>query len=245
MAVPKQQAEPSTTPQPDPSGLLALGRNPTAAALGGKAYIQLPPDPGSLLRHAPGNWEVGDVDGVPYWLPEISVQPKAPGTPGMRTVAAGADPETGWESAVFQGGRKGWVYIDLTKPVPPQFLPPGVQPGALPFREYDCRDPKTGATGVCSIEVWRVPQPSLPEERQRFFFDRPRYNAWRLWLVESGTIAPPLGHVVAAKIERVRSRIDNVNQSLAAEIRELHLAPKLKAIKRHEEAIVPTRKAAA
>lgn len=242
MAVPARDTTTAAPQVEDASGLLALGRNPTAASMGAKAYLQIAPAPGILLRHAPANWEVGEIDGVPYWLPEIGVQPKKPGTPGMRTTREGDPPEAGWEEAIYQGGRAGWVYPDLTRPVPTHCLPAGIEPGALPLREYECRDPASGATGRIQVEVWKIPQASLPGEKQRFKFDREGFNKWRLHLVETGVIRPPLPHVLSAKRERIRDRLNNVSTGISAEVRKRLLAPKEAAVKLHDEAIAPGRK---
>lgn len=244
MPVPEKKPITPTQVEVEPDALVAMGRNPSAATLGQQAFLQMPPGPGVLMRHHPANWEVGEIDGKPYWLPEISAQPKVAGTPGVKVLNQGEPPDAAWANAVFNGQRKGWVYIDMTRPVPVSCLPAGMPAGALPMREYDCHDPKTGRKGVCHVEVWKLPRPSLPDERQRFYFDRESYNKWRLHLVETGVIRPPLPHVLAAKIEGRRQRIDNVSTAMAIEVRERLLKRPTAEYEQHKAATVPAARAA-
>lgn len=230
------------------SDLLALGSNPLREQLGTKRCIQEPPSGGvapQLLRHHPSNWEIGDVDGVVYWLPEICVHPVFPGAAGIRTRGPQDPVEASWEDAKHREEKKGWVYIDCDQPVPDHALPAGMPRGSLPVRQYEVRDPATGATGVRWEEAWKIPMPSLPDERQVWKFDRPAYNRWRLWLVETGQVAPPLEHVIRRRLANLADRVARVPTHVSDDVRKRMLEPRQAVAKAAEQAKVPAKKKAA
>lgn len=244
----KIQPEAESQQNAEVSDLLALGANPTRESVGGKRYIQEAPTSAAappLLRHWPANWEVAEVDGAPVWLPEISIHPVVPGANGIRTTNQGEGPEAAWVDAQIAARKKGWIYVDTDTAVPANCLPAGVPPGALPVRTYEVRDPESGAIGKTWVEVWKIPMPTIPGERQRWKFDRAAYNRWRLHLVESGQIQPPLEHVIERRKANAADRVARVPVHVGDDVRKRLLEPRVEAADKAEKARTPRKKAAA
>lgn len=224
--------------------LRALAQNPTPEQAGDAARLPVAPNERRFLAHHPSAWELGEVNGKPVYLPQLTPILVAPGAGGMRTKGSNQEESRVWHSALQERRDAGWVILAWNDDIPADALPDGMPPGGY-LRSYPARHPVNNAQGLFWTEVWNVPVATLPGDEQRFEYDRARFNVWRLSLVESGRIAPPLPHVITALRDSAEKRIGNVPVAIPADVREAMLAPRKANADRHKKAAVPAAKGAA
>lgn len=204
MPVPRT-SPPAVEPVANMAGLLKAPRQQLAES----GVLAMAPGDPFMLKHHWSSWEVAGegLDEGACWLPKLKKHTLRPGVNHTHTLRRGQTPQEGHEDGFEIERRAGWTFLEQ-HPLDATHRPAGVSEGPY-MREVDVRHPRTGTTGVAFLEAWQVPLPTMPgdEEGQRFKFDRGAYNRWRLWLVESGQIAPPLPHVIAKITSRYEGRV--------------------------------------
>lgn len=230
MAVPKNKKprRPKTSSRVSRSStsadLLASGssRSSVNAGPSASASHKVEPNTAFFLFHHPANWRIA-VEGLdaPAWVPDIQKKPLTPGCNGIRTRRANEPEEATYVAAIDEDQRDGAVYLWPESVIPDHCLPDGIT-GEGYLRVYPCRGNMTGRAGEYFCEVWDLPVASLPNEAQQYKFDRASYNRWLVWLVESGTIEPPIPRIVDRLVQRVedhlaRAKVLNVAPDLRAE----------------------------
>lgn len=169
------------------------------------------PTPAFLLRHWPANWDVSTTLKIPTLLPEITPHVLAPGVNGVRTRGRrDRKPADAYRTSVRDHTDKGWIYIDPV-PLPAKFLPGEVPPGYY-IRGVPCQTKIGEIPGTKHVEAWYVPQATLPNEDQRFKFDRRSYELWLVHLVESGQVPECLDYVAERKLRHYQDRAGAVQR---------------------------------
>lgn len=228
-----------TTPKPAPSdSVQMLGRPATPEEAGLDAWIVEAPNERFLLRHHPGNWEPAEIDGKAVLLPEITSQRVTPGANGMRSRQKHGSAAHQHQAVQERDARDGWVYLDPMAPIDPAHLPAGAPAGGY-LRGYPCR-PLRGIGGTHYTDAWNVPVSTLPGKPQAWRHDRASFDRWRLHLVTSGEIAPPIDSVVQEIRTAARKRLRRI-QTLAvpSEVREVLLERRAPAVALAEAAQAP------
>jgi len=175
-----------------------------------------------LFRHWPMNWEVGEVDGSPTWLPMVEPHLLVRGAAGIRTPGPHEPESNAYADAVLEARRRGWVYLPLSATIAAEHLPPGVPAGRY-RRRIRGQHPVTRVDVEAWVSAWDVPEPGLPGEPLRFSRDRQSWDKWRASLVASGQIAAPVSHAQ-------RSYTSTIERHLAR-TRNSGIAPDVKAAK--------------
>lgn len=141
----------------------------------------------------PGNWFVGSVGGVDYWLPKLQRLEIRPGACGMRTLAKGEPADLAYQGALDKVRRKGGVALDR----------------ALDYcHATPCKDPKTRTDGAIHHDQFETPR--VPKGRRKatvkFTADVEARNAWLLWLIEEGHVPAPDPEVIDENVARLAER---------------------------------------
>lgn len=204
MAVPEKKPASSASANP-----AAMVRSPSPAESGeATAAIKARANYPFLLAHSPGDWEVGNVNGKPTFLPVLYRVPVQPGLNGVRTMDRYERPEKATQDAIRYTERRGHVVI------PPTLHVSAAHAGPLGEGKYiraiDCRDRANDPLGTHWLEVWELPIPTPPDEDQAFSYQREANNAFRAHLVESGVVAPPSELVMARLRGRFGVRVGRV-----------------------------------
>lgn len=209
-------------PIPDPSAE-PRSRGASLAGLTGDSKLKAKPNFPVLFVHyqdGPTSWEVGDVDGVPTWLPVLSLYPIREGVAGVKTLAAGEDESKKYEGAYGTIAKNGGILLSPRVPVPADCLPPGVLPGFGYARETDC----TG--GVFYHTAWDQPRNDRTGNLH-VRTDRAGFNRWRKHLVTSGQIPEPSEDVIASLVRQAEARLvstENATETAAEAVRNRRLA---------------------
>lgn len=191
-------------------GLAALLEDPVDMGRS-SGLPKLHPRPAFLLRHWPMNWEIGEVDGSPTWLPCIDLHFLVKGAGGIRTPGPHEPESNAYADAVLEARRRGWVYLPLSASIATEHLPAGVPAGRY-RRRIRGQHPITRVDVEAWVTPWEVPQPGLPGQALAFAHDTETHNRWRASLVSSGQIAPPVPQArrqVISTIERHLGRARN------------------------------------
>ena len=144
--------------------------------------------PPFLLVYNPLGWTPTKVGTDTVWLPEILEIPVIPGTNGAFVLAKGQDPSESIRSMkTYLREERGLYPLDQALQVPAGVHPAGV-PGGSWSRSITCRTSRQGGSQTIHVTPWHVAQPAMPGGPLRFKIDRPTWDAFRLWLVTSGTI---------------------------------------------------------
>jgi len=186
---------------------------------GSSEGIRARPRNAFFLCHDPGDWSIGShgLD-EKTWLPVFAPHIIRPGSAGIRSLTK-AEADQGSHARAYEDAKharevKGIVYLDAKIPVPPEFHPTipaeyrqhlSAAPGYAV--RYPCTDPRRGRTGFRWVELWDIPQPAVRGKATRFAYDRANFNRWRLWLVQTGIIKPPLAHIIDENLARVAQRV--------------------------------------
>lgn len=205
--------------------------------------IRAAPNHPFFLCHSPRDWEPVSVNGSTYWLPILHSLPLMGGAAGVRTLLKGeTDPRKAYQHAVAERTAKGIVHLDPETALPAEFLPASVTPGPY-IRSTPCRS-RGGVEGVYWHEAWKLRAPSLPDEEQRWTFDREPFNKWRYHLVESGVIQAPNDLIIERNLMALRRRVGRAKVIQGApEIRDEKVAAADAAVKAADSAAVPEKPA--
>ena len=200
----------STTSIPQGTDLAGLMRSSTFAAAADRSnLLQVRPNQAFFLRHHLNAWRVSTTLATPLLLPDVTKMVIAPGVNGIRTRRKNEQPEATYIDAVMKAQRKSWTFLNPADPIPAECLPEGVPPGSY-IREMDCQGLIVRTVGIYYAEAWEVPIATLPDKKQRFRFDTPKYERWLRFLVESGQIQPPIDGILAALQDQVQDHADRV-----------------------------------
>jgi len=180
------------------------------------------PKPAFLLRHWPMNWEIGEVDGDPTWLPRVEPHLLVRGAAGIRTPGPHEPESNAYADAVLEARRAGWVYLPLSSTVPAALLPPGVPEGRY-RRRLRGQHPITRVQVEAWVSAWDIPETGLPGAPLTFTRHRESWDRWRASLVSSGQIAPPVAHARRAYTSTIERHL--------ARTRNSAIAPDVKAAK--------------
>jgi hypothetical protein len=164
-----------------------------------------------LLRHHPLHWSA-ESDGLEAttWLPDISILPLVAGAHLVRTRKANEAASESIKLAVNADANNGWTHLDPATVIPAECLPTGVPVGGY-RRPMPTQDPVKGEVGTVYLEAWAVPKQWVPGTgRQKYAYDRPSYNRWRLWLVTEGILAPPTEDVLLSIQQSRGVRVDRI-----------------------------------
>ena len=236
MAIPQTIAHKSA---PGADVLASLMR-PESPETDGTEPLQMPASAPFLLCHHPKNWEVeGEGLEAATWLPVIDVRLVQPGTHGMHTRKKGEAPSEAYKDSVVRDSTRGFQFVDPATSIPAECLPEGVPVGGY-RRPVPCRDPRTGTAGLRHLEAWDVPRQYVPGAGpQKTRHDRAAYNRWRLWLVTSGTIAPPSDDVLQAIQQSRSGRAARIAARNPGEIRAAKVAEEKAVTDALETAAIP------
>lgn len=178
----------------------------------GGDYLPLAPGSGFIYTFYPddpGNWVVGEVDGVAYWLPALSKLHLVPGQGGVRTLRKGERQDTMIAEAIAGVTKRGGIAISRDH-------------GYL--MRTPARHPNTGQVG--HIYHDRFETPKVPRGRRmrtvKFHTDSEARNVWLLSLITEGHIPAPdpelLDHNRAVLADRVRAKADRRGVSLPSDL---------------------------
>lgn len=187
-------------------------------------------------RNAPGSWEPAEIDGQSYWLPVLSPFILTVGVNGFRTAASGEDPSSRVSRSKVVLTDRGGELLDVSLPVPAEFVPPGQAVGPGFLRSAPCRG------GKFYHIVWDVPRQPLAGREMTPEHYRDLFNRWRRWLVEEGHIAPPDPQVLEDAISNASRRVHDVaSASMTDEssVREQRRAKPARREALHLAAVVP------
>lgn len=183
----------------------------------GDSGAYLPIAPGASFVYVfypddPGNWVVGEVDGVAYWLPCLSKLNLVPGQGGVRTLRKGERSDTMIAEAIAGVTKRGGIAIDK---------------GHGYLMRTPARHPNTGATGFVYHD--RFESPKVPKGRKmrtlKFHTDTNARNTWLLSLITEGHIPAPDEELLDANrallAERVYAKADRRGVSLPSDLEVL------------------------
>lgn len=135
----------------------------------------------------------GDPYAGTWWLPKMTPFPVQPGVCGHRTKKKGQPASRSYSAAHTRVEENGGVIIPHE-------------------RDYcigvDCIGPRTKREGTYYMDPWSSPRAKIPNRRQKFNFDRDRFNRWRLQLLLDGVVPPPSRDVVDYRVAKVAERLD-------------------------------------
>ena len=189
-----------------------------------QAAQKLAPAPPFFLIFNPGEWELGDIDGRPVWLPQLAILWEVPGVNNVRGTRGGADSSMARMKLAEQGQTVLDQSLGYVKRLP-----------ARGGRWHHC---------LTWDHTRQIGNKTLTRH------DDQGFNRWRLELLENGTIPKPDPEVleitierlsdrvrrhasranipgVKAKLDRDQSRLDSARQAIA----ELRAPPPVKAKK--------------
>ena len=142
---------------------------------------KLAPAPPFFLVFDPGEWELGDIDGAPVWLPSLAVLWEVPGVNNVRSTRNGPDSSLARLKVEEQG-----------RTVLPQSLGYVKRLRARGGRWHHC---------LTWDHTRQVGNKTLTRH------DDQGYNRWRQELIENGTIPTPDPDVLEITIERLSDRV--------------------------------------
>ena len=179
---------PKAPPSPEPVGGFddpeddALPVAPNAPFF----YVFYPEDP--------GNWVIGHVDGVAYWLPSLNKLPIIPGTHGVRTLRKGEPASAAYKEALQLVRDRGGIVIER-------------EHGYL--MKTRARNPRTNQSGHLYHDRWESPRMPRGRKKRTVKYDQDRAgrNQWLLTLVQQGFLPAPHPDIVDANIARLAERI--------------------------------------
>lgn len=149
-------------------------------------YVHYPDDP--------GNWRIGTVEGVAYWLPRLQRLSIEPGACGVRTVVAGQDPADAYKDAVAKVEKRGGTYL-------PRILDYVDRTPAL--------HPATKRRGYLHYDRFETPR--VPRGRNKatvkYDQDHEARNTWLLWLISEGYLTAPRPEIVDQNVGRLAGRV--------------------------------------
>lgn len=195
-----------------------------------------------IFVHNPEHWEVESVGGKAVMLPQLTKIKLSPGMNHVSTKKQGADATEHLRLCFQELVGRGLTILDVGRDVPAAVMP------ALPksakvrgyIAEYRAKDPDSSIAGTAHMEAWDVPTKTPPRQRQRFAYDRERFNAWRLYLVESGQVQPCPSSLANAEIARAKSRhMRRLATAYTPDVKEIKLAESKAAIELAESAAKP------
>jgi hypothetical protein len=201
-------------PQPKPAAghsvnPRALVEKPSSRDAGvAPEAIRAKPNAPFLLAHAPGDWEVVDIDGKPVWVPVLAEIPLRPGVCGVRTLSRYEQPEQAMRDLRKWCEAQGRIVIDPATHVEAKFAGP-LGEGPV-MRKIACRAKPNDATSTRYFQVFNDLVETPPGEDQVFQFDATLSAKWRAHLVESGVIRPPSSLVKSRASRDAQRRIGNV-----------------------------------
>lgn len=235
MAIPEKKPTAASAANP-----AAMVRSPSPTESGeATAAIKAKANYPFLLAHSPGDWEVGQVDGKPTFLPVLYRVPIQPGLNGVRTMDRYERPEKAAQDAIKYTERRGH------KVIPPSLHLTAAHAGPLGEGKYlraiDCRDRLNDPIGTHWIEVWEIPIPTPPDEDQAFDYQRAPNNAFRAHLVESGIVDPPSELVMSRLRGRFGQRVGRVESTAYPDmgVKKARLAKATETAKAVVDAVVP------
>ena len=202
-------------------GLAALLEDPVDTGRS-SGLPKLNPKPPFLLRHWPMNWEIGEVDGSPTWLPRVEPHLLVRGAAGIRTPGPHEPESNAYADAVLEARRRGWVYLPLSTSIPDELLPPGGPAGRY-RRRIRGQHPITRVDVEAWVSAWDVPEPGLPGAPLTFTRHRESWDRWRASLVASGAIAAPVPQATRAVRQTIERHLGRTRNS--------GIAPDVKAAK--------------
>ena len=202
-------------------GLAALLEDPVDTGRS-SGLPKLNPKPPFLLRHWPMNWEIGEVDGSPTWLPRVEPHLLVRGAAGIRPPGPHEPESNAYADAVLEARRRGWVYLPLSTSIPDELLPPGVPAGRY-RRRIRGQHPITRVDVEAWVSAWDVPEPGLPGAPLTFTRHRESWDRWRASLVASGAIAAPVPQATRAVRQTIERHLGRTRNS--------GIAPDVKAAK--------------
>lgn len=170
--------------------------------------IRAKPNQPFVLVHAPGDWEVAQVDGTPTWVPVLIELPVRPGLCGVRTLSRYEQPEQAMRDLRKWAESQGRIVIDPNTFVPAELAGP-LGEGAV-MRKVACRERPNDPTGFRYFQVFNDLVETPPGEDQAFVFDYALSAKWRAHLVESGVIRPPSALVTGRASRDAQRRVGNV-----------------------------------
>ena len=135
-------------------GLAALLEDPVDTGRS-SGLPKLNPKPPFLLRHWPMNWEIGEVDGSPTWLPRVEPHLLVRGAAGIRTPGPHEPESNAYADAVLEARRRGWGYLPLSTSIPDELLPPGVPAGRY-RRRIRGQHPITRVDVEAWVSAWAI-----------------------------------------------------------------------------------------
>ena len=142
---------------------------------------KLAPAPPFFLVFDPGEWELGDIDGAPVWLPSLAVLWEVPGVNNVRSTRNGPDSSLARLKVEEQG-----------RTVLPQSLGYVKRLRARGGRWHHC---------LTWDHTRQVGNKTLTRH------DDQGYNRWRQELIENDTIPKPDPDVLEITIERLSDRV--------------------------------------
>ncbi len=161
----------------------------------------------------PGNWFVGEVDGVNVWLPYLQQYPVTPGVGGVRTLKSGELPGEEADELVKSVQRRGGTLLPLS----------------LKYRATTPCIDRHSRQGTLYHDVFTRPRVRTGRNKRtvKFTVDTAARNRWLLSLIENGAVPAPAPELLderkaqrAARVERVAAdtnRNEAVRDALVAE----------------------------
>lgn len=175
----------------------------------------------------PGNWFVGNVDGVNVWLPYLQEHPLTPGCAGVRTRKTHERRGEELDEARALIRRRGGTEIPLE----------------LGYRASTPCVNRYGIEGRVYHDAWSRARPLRGRNRRtvKFTVDHQARNRWLLSLIESGVIAPPAPELLDERIAMRAARIDRVTTQtqLHPEVREQRISEAQADAEIYESAAIP------
>ena len=142
---------------------------------------KLAPAPPFFLVFDPGEWELGDIDGKPVWLPALAVLWEVPGVNNVRSTRGGPDSSMARMKVEEQGRMVLPQQLGYVKRLP-----------ARGGRWHHC---------LFWDHTRQVGNKTLTRH------DDQGYNKWRPELLQNGTIPQPDPEVLEIAIERLSDRV--------------------------------------
>jgi hypothetical protein len=160
------------------------------------------------LVHGRNNWEIGDVDGTAYWLPELVEVQVVPGVNQCRTVRQGEPPENAYL------GQLAWLASRKQIAIP---MDAKVGTTTSYLARTDCIHPRTKRAGVRHFDAWSRPKPTEEGQGVKFWRDTQAYNRWRLELVQHGWVRPDgtTGRLPDANPDVIAKKVDRAKFHLS------------------------------
>ena len=182
----------------------------------GSGVLQCDPNNDWYYMHAPGNnWRPSVHLEKTCWIPMLIRHVLAPGVNGVRTLRRGEEPQSAYKASVAKFRDEGYVHLDPSIDVPPEYLPEGVPAGGY-VRTMPSRGQRSGRAGAYYFEAWDVPQRTNRNDEQKFVYDHPKHEAWCAWLVTSGQIVPPDEYTTSRIVAKSTRQLEHVEALEAA-----------------------------